>query len=495
MDFAQLAVTIWWVFFFSAVGLCVGSFLNVVIYRLPRDRALTSPAWSVCPCCNHRIRWYDNLPVLSYLRLGARCRDCRAPISCRYLIVEIGMAMIVLMLLDAFFIGHIRQGIIKTPFGMTDGLSYDWPVYLAHIILFAALFAMSAIDLEHYWVDVRFTNLATACGFVLHILWTPRHSEDWLRSGDALGFASIMAMLGVAAVIVVSLCHPYVDPEDYGMEDEAEDETSDQADFPQPLEPTGRGAGAAVLFLFVGLVASLCVAGGMGGGGVPHWIRALVPLAVFFALVIQQSWVVRSSDDEIMDVIEQESRWARGMVIGELGMLTPAILLGVGFLYWALTSDDFAARVSSLLHWEINVYGVQMLRHWQPLYGLATAAAGFVVAGALGWAIRIVFTLGFGKEAFGEGDIHLMAAAGCVVGWPVVVLGFFLTCGLALVGWVMALPFKRARAIPLGPWLSLSFLAVAIFYRTLIEWTPVDRVLQALTVMFTQNSQVVFPVG
>jgi len=68
-------------------GLCVGSFLNVCIYRLPASRSIVFPG-SFCPHCNQPIRWYDNIPVVSYVLLMGRCRVCHAAISPRYPIVE-----------------------------------------------------------------------------------------------------------------------------------------------------------------------------------------------------------------------------------------------------------------------------------------------------------------------------------------------------------------------------------------------------------------------
>ena len=130
-----------------------------------------------------------------------------------------------------------------------------------------------------------------------------------------------------------------------------------------------------------------------------------------------------------------------------------------------------------------------MMRSWSPLCGLATAASGYVVAGGLGWAVRIVFTLVFGKEAFGSGDIHLMAAAGCIAGWPVVVLAFILTCVLAAASWLIMLPFKRTRAVPLGPWLSLSILGVVIFYDAVVKWPFIAHAVDASRMLFFDNSQ------
>ena len=68
-------------------GLCFGSFMNVLIYRLPRGMNIAKPA-SHCPVCGAAIRWYDNIPVLSYLLLRGKCRNCKAPISFRYTVVE-----------------------------------------------------------------------------------------------------------------------------------------------------------------------------------------------------------------------------------------------------------------------------------------------------------------------------------------------------------------------------------------------------------------------
>ena len=77
--------------FAAILGAVVGSFLNVVIYRVPREKSLVHPG-SACPSCDTPIRWYDNVPVLSWLALRGRCRRCRHPISIRYPLVEAASA-------------------------------------------------------------------------------------------------------------------------------------------------------------------------------------------------------------------------------------------------------------------------------------------------------------------------------------------------------------------------------------------------------------------
>jgi len=487
-----MLVTLWWLSFWMILGLCLGSFLNAVIYRIPRRRSLRVPLWSACPHCRHRIAWYDNLPIVSFILLRGRCRHCAAPISTRYLVVETGMAIVVLLLVDAFLIGHVRVGLSASEFGLTDRLSYDWPVLVSHIVLFACLLAMSAIDLEHYWVDIRFTNLVTIMGFVLHAIWTPKHSLAWVRPFDATAAMSIFALGGLGIAWIILACQSRSGPEPSGesAEDHAPSTETATLESLSPAMPAVRShvAGWVGVLLLLGLFVVLLLVEGRHTIA-QHAPRAILPLVMFFSLIVSVSTVTRESDKAIMDAIHEERHTARRTVLSEFFLLFPAIALGAVGLWIMSGVGEWSSWISNVLHAPVRFGDWLMFRHWTPLYGLATAASGYVIAGAVGWAVRIVFTLLFGKEAFGTGDIHLMAAAGCVAGWPIVVLGFFLTCGLAMVGWVVTLPFKRSRALPLGPWLSLSFLIVVIFYEPIIHWPPIDRAILLTQSLLDQNSQ------
>src|SRR5438874_790459 len=84
-----------------ALGACIGSFLNVCIYRLPQDESVLRPA-SRCPGCGTPIAWRDNIPLLSWFLLGARCRACRASIPARYPLVEAATGALAVLALVAF---------------------------------------------------------------------------------------------------------------------------------------------------------------------------------------------------------------------------------------------------------------------------------------------------------------------------------------------------------------------------------------------------------
>jgi leader peptidase (prepilin peptidase)/N-methyltransferase len=130
--------------FCALAGLCVGSFLNVVIARVPAGRSISHPA-SACPQCGAAIAWYDNLPVLSYLLLGARCRSCRDPISWRYPVVEIMGAVL-------FALAYLR-------FGPGFRLA-------AALVLVSSLIAITGIDLDHQIIPDVLSLPGVALGFI-----------------------------------------------------------------------------------------------------------------------------------------------------------------------------------------------------------------------------------------------------------------------------------------------------------------------------------------
>jgi len=125
-------------------GLLFGSFANVVVWRWPRGESLWSPG-SHCPCCGTPIRWYDNVPVLSWFVLGGRCRACGESISGRYPLVE--------ALSGALW---VFAGVLYGP---------AWRTAVA-IVLFYLLLVLTFIDLDHYRLPNPLVGLLAAAGVI-----------------------------------------------------------------------------------------------------------------------------------------------------------------------------------------------------------------------------------------------------------------------------------------------------------------------------------------
>ncbi|QEO09228.1 prepilin peptidase [Protaetiibacter larvae] len=124
----------------GAFGSIIGSFLNVVIYRVPRGRSLVSPA-SACGACGHAIRWYDNIPLISWLALRGRCRDCSARISVRYPLIELATAV-------AFAVVAVRFVPEVFAAGGAAAIVASGLVLAAFLYLAAISISLAAIDLE-----------------------------------------------------------------------------------------------------------------------------------------------------------------------------------------------------------------------------------------------------------------------------------------------------------------------------------------------------------
>lgn len=179
------------------IGLVIGSFLNVVIYRLPREKSIISPR-SFCPSCNEPIKPYDNLPVLSFILLKGKCRSCKAPIPYRYPLVELLTATIFSWLYSL------------------KGLSLEFFVFALFVCL---LIAISFIDLEFQIIpDVlslgglflgilfsifrkpNFHFLDSLYGLLIGagILWGTSITYELIKKREGVGFGDVklLGMIG-----------------------------------------------------------------------------------------------------------------------------------------------------------------------------------------------------------------------------------------------------------------------------------------------------------
>jgi leader peptidase (prepilin peptidase) / N-methyltransferase len=227
------------------LGLAIGSFLNVVIHRVPAGLSVVRPP-SGCPACGQEIRARDNVPVLSWLLLRGRCRDCQAPISRRYPVVELATA--------ALFAG------VAVRFGDTA----ETPIYWVFV---ACLVAVSAVDLDTQRIPTPILVATVALGAPILAVAAFAREEPWPLARAALG-----ALGAFGALFAVH----FVSPAGMGFGDV-------RFAFVLGLFLGWLGPGQPVLGLFLGFLGGSVVGIGLmvlGSAG----RRTRVPFGPFLAL-------------------------------------------------------------------------------------------------------------------------------------------------------------------------------------------------------------------
>ena len=175
-----------WSLCFFALGCITGSFLNVCIHRMPLDMSIISPR-SHCPHCKYSIPWYLNLPLVTWVALRGRCKNCGAPISPRYFIVELLTGVAFLGCWLAF--GHPGH-----PLG-------SLPLALIYAVFLAGLIVATFIDFEHLIIPDEITLGGMAVGFVASFFIPALHGARTLNAGMWQGF--IGAAVGAGTVYAV----------------------------------------------------------------------------------------------------------------------------------------------------------------------------------------------------------------------------------------------------------------------------------------------------
>lgn len=152
----------------ALMGLAVGSFLNVCIHRLPVGVSIVTPP-SRCPACGHLLRWYENIPIVSYAALRGRCRACRASISWQYPLVELATA-------GVFVVSFLTYG--------------PTMLFVSRIVLACMLIVLCVIDLEHRLLPNVITLPGIVVGFVFSLFADPGWTSSLL--GIALGGGGLL---------------------------------------------------------------------------------------------------------------------------------------------------------------------------------------------------------------------------------------------------------------------------------------------------------------
>lgn len=330
-----------WIILAFAFGAVVGSFLNVVIWRMPRGESVVSPG-SHCPHCHRALVWWENIPLISFLALRARCRTCHGAIRWRYFWVEL-------------ITGLTFAGVIRLFGAGVDGAAY--------CIFAAALMAALAIDLEHYIIPDSLNTAALFAGFgrdawgiatgkaghELYWGWLPRSvggavlcagvfvaiqalglalfRKDAMGDGDVklaraigamlplpLALVSFLFAIGAGAVIGGAMCLVRGTPRaaetlETGSADGPADGT-----MPEPTPWSVMAAAAALYLTFSDLIISAAAACRIG------WARAVV------------AWWEHSGDDEDHEFVPAPTQVPFGpfMVLGAF----LAIVFGDAAISW-----------------------------------------------------------------------------------------------------------------------------------------------------------------
>jgi leader peptidase (prepilin peptidase)/N-methyltransferase len=476
-EFIQWAAALTGLLFWFAFGAICGSFINVLVYRLPKGLDVVSPP-SACPACGTRLTWRENIPILGWLALRGRCRFCRSPISPEYPLVEVFVATLFGAMWAVWFMDPspgplvgIRPAVWRPDFAV-EGIGRMWPMWLIVLSLAGSLIASTLIDARTFTIPLVLPWFATAVGVIghpAHALWieltggTRIMPFAWtipFRPGGGVGLA-LGGALGVG--IAFLLLRMRILPPSFA--DYAEWEAS--ATAPRPDAAEADGAATAVqpgpvsfstilsrTLLLTGPAIALMLLGftlGMQLGNPLGWTSLGTGIGLIAGIILRRIATERDGPSSDEPIWTHYPHGRREMAKELLYVLPTCVLAAVG---WWLSRP---AGPLGTLTIEAPLW----------LHALSGSLLGFLVGGGIVWVFRIGGTLALGKEAMGLGDVHLMAGVGACLGWMDPLLAFF-TAPFLGIGWAMlSVVFRqvfhrRGTALPYGPHLAAATLMVLI---------------------------------
>lgn len=202
----------WWNLpneFYAAIagvfGASIGSFLHVCVWRIPREESIVFPA-SRCPKCKNPLAWYDNLPLISWVILGGKCRQCECPISIRYPVYEFLTALLFMGIVEKFGVSSATFFYLFIVCDLVVASGIDWdhyyiPDFLSLPMIFIVLAAAAAAQWGGYFPSALVQRLDQALLGVLvggGTIWMIRIVGTWAFRQEAMGFGDVklMAFLG-----------------------------------------------------------------------------------------------------------------------------------------------------------------------------------------------------------------------------------------------------------------------------------------------------------
>ena len=414
------AVDLLAIFFLLALGASLGSFLNVIVFRLPAiEIPPTASTWetarlqvrgisyppSHCPKCGYELRWYDNFPVLGWFWLGGKCRKCRQPISFQYPLIEALVGLLFVSFYIAFFSLGPEWGPPTTP-DQTGAraqplLTTDWHILAIAIVLSFCLIAAAMIDARHYFIPRGLSYLPAIAGLSLHTLFDKPSAPMSVMVGE----------VGCAWAV-------------------------------------GGGAGLLVSLLL------------LRAGVLKRSFTDELPM-----LEIERA--AAGQDEPTPEEWDRLRKLTRREMMREVAFLAPPIGLGLLCAISAVYGPGEA-----LWQWLADTRGTSAL--------LGSLLGGLVGGGVI-WIVRVLGSLSFGREAMGLGDADLMFGVGCCLGAAPAGIALF---PAAMIGLVFAIYQWAARSrheMPFGPYLAIASVLLLFFWNRLYDFlAPSAAALQLL---------------
>ena len=449
-------------------GSCVGSFLNVVVWRLPRGKDLL---WSrsACPKCGHQLGAQDNIPVIGWIMLGGKCRYCRAPISVRYPIIEAITGLLFVVYYVAFFVYGLGPSItMQDSWGGVEhvtlqAIGKDWPIYVLAMGLVAMLLAASLIDAELYIIPIELPWVAAVGAFAGYaLIASPRQPGALMAAplGGALAAGGAIGLVIANALLWLKIL-PRSFPQGEPILEWERKEMVRSMSEERKKEPEEQKQTSPVLVGVMGFFVLAALGLGL------WYLTANVALAALVASVVglwfgAHVGVAARISEELQ---EQEQL----PPVATKGEIRKQMLIEVAFGAIPMVMAFGAAACAIWVPW-VRGWWEEVIGQNAWLSGLLGSMLGALVAGAAIWITRAAATLVLGRVAMGQGDTHLMIGIGAVLGAGPAILVFFVApfAGLAmgLYKWMS----KGARELPYGPYLSLAAAVVILLYRNVADY-------------------------
>lgn len=380
--------TVFWVIFLFAIGASVGSFLNVVVHRLPHGMSIVRPG-SRCTSCQKPIAWYDNIPIFSWFILRGRCRHCGAKFSIRYALVELFTAFLFVGLYWAYFQEDLREGL--PVIGQGGGL-----VYAGHMVLICVLLASSLIDQEHWIIPLSLSYTAAVVGLVLSAIWpysTGLPAESlWKIVPYASPLTALLALAGgVGLLIGLLLLKLGILKRSFGEWEQWQQRSEDKEKTPEPPIRIRREMLREIQFLLPMIVLGVLFYLVYDGGG------ALV--TGWKGLILKQKWLAGLLGSVFGFIIGGGVVWAT-RILGSLAFGKEAMGLGdvhlmaaVGaVLGWISPTVAFFVAPFFGLGWALSrLFSHRIREIWYgPFLALATVLVMLAHDEIVGYFLRVL---------------------------------------------------------------------------------------------------------